>query len=246
MYKIEYAALKYYNSIISEECLYVGMLFHNLDTGECTFRHISNFGRFQSFDDEADVSFVKLYLRGIKEYVENSLFNNNSFNLMQFTKKYVNEFRFTEVHNLVVNEDEDYIDNLTKMFLKFDFSKSNRLSNRTEKQYIKRILSSKNVEFSNPQICGDYEENIKFDYVINNMAIKYFDFKEKDLKRLINTAKQWAFTAYELSDSMDVIYMYDDTVEVDKNLLIIKNILNQHANLFNIQEGIEYILKQQS
>lgn len=37
MKKIEYAALKYYNSCVSEECLYVGMLFNNLTDNERTF-----------------------------------------------------------------------------------------------------------------------------------------------------------------------------------------------------------------
>ena len=71
MYQIEYSALKYYNNIISEECLYIGMLFHNLTTGEREFRYITNFKRFKAFDDEVDVGFVKSYLAGIKNQVEN-------------------------------------------------------------------------------------------------------------------------------------------------------------------------------
>ena len=43
MYQVEYASLKYYNNVISEECLYIGMLFHNLTTGKRDFRYISNF-----------------------------------------------------------------------------------------------------------------------------------------------------------------------------------------------------------
>lgn len=75
MSKIEYAALKYYNNIISEECLYIGMLYNNLTTGKRDFRYISNFGRLQSFDDEADIDFIKAYLEGIKQQVENNIFN---------------------------------------------------------------------------------------------------------------------------------------------------------------------------
>ena len=47
MSRIEYAALKYYNNIISEECLYIGMLYHNLTTGKRDFRYISNFGHYR-------------------------------------------------------------------------------------------------------------------------------------------------------------------------------------------------------
>ena len=87
MSKIEYAALKYYNNIISEECLYIGMLYHNLTTGKRDFRYISNFGRLQSFDDEADIDFIKAYLEGIKQQVENNIFNyNDSFSIESFSK----------------------------------------------------------------------------------------------------------------------------------------------------------------
>ena len=123
MYKIKYAALKYYNNVISEECLYIGMLFHNLTTGKRDFRYISNFKRFQSFDDEADVDFVKAYLSGIKQQVEENIFNYNTiFSMSEFTKIYVNEFRFSDITTLYVDEEEDYVENLTKMYLKFDLT----------------------------------------------------------------------------------------------------------------------------
>lgn len=61
--------------LISEECLYIGMLYNNLTTGKRDFRYISNFGRLQSFDDEADIDFIKAYLEGIKQQVENNIFN---------------------------------------------------------------------------------------------------------------------------------------------------------------------------
>lgn len=129
MYQIEYTALKYYNNVISEECLYIGILFHNLTTGERNFRYISNFKRFQVFDDEADVNFVKLYLAGIKQQVEKNIFNyNDPFSIAEFIRIYVNEFRFSDITTIKVAEDENYVDNLTKMYLKFDFNKSKRLS----------------------------------------------------------------------------------------------------------------------
>lgn len=153
MYQIEYAALKYYNNVISDECLYIGMLFHNLTTGKRDFRYISNFKRFQSFDDEADIDFVKLYLAGIKQQVEENLFNyKTDFSISNFTKIYVNEFRFSDVTTMEVEENEDYVEALTKMYLKFDFSKEKRLSNSEEKKYIRKILSSSNVAFSSPKV----------------------------------------------------------------------------------------------
>jgi len=183
MYQVEYSALKYYNSIISEECLYIGMLYNNVTTGQRNFRYISNFNRFKSFDDKANINFIKTYLKGIKTQVENDVFNYSSFDINEFTKIFVNEFRFTNIMKMEVDENEDYVENLTKLYLKFDFNKKNRLSDKTEKQYIKQILSSKCINFSSPKIKGEYNEEVLFDYIIDNIAIKLFSFKNKNLKK---------------------------------------------------------------
>lgn len=244
MYQVEYASLKYYNNVISDECLYIGMLFNNLTTGKRDFRYISNFKRFQIFDDEADVNFVKAYLTGIQQQVEENIFNyNTNFKIADFTKIYVNEFRFSDVKVIEVENDEDYVENLTKMYLKFDFKKSRRLSKVEEKKYIKKILSSSNVAFSAPKISGTYEENVKFDYIIGDVAIKIFSFKEKDALKLIPTAKQWSFSAEELKDRYKVVFLYDDIAEDSQNLKIVIQILKKHADVFQIQDGLDYILR---
>ena len=121
MYHIEYAALNYYHSSISDECLCIGVLFHNVTTGQRDFKYISNFQRFQAFDDEADVDFVKLYLRGIKEEIENSAFDKE-FDLASYIRVYANEFRFSSVRTLSVNETENYVEDLSKIYLKYDLA----------------------------------------------------------------------------------------------------------------------------
>ena len=135
MYRIEYTALNYYHSPISEECLCIGVLFHNLTTGRRDFKYISNFHRFHSFDDEADIDFVKLYLRGIKEEIETSMFNyNDNFDLNSYIKVYANEFKFSSIKTLNVDETEDYVSDLTKVYLKYDLAKSQRLNGNEEKK----------------------------------------------------------------------------------------------------------------
>lgn len=244
MYQIEYTALKYYNNIISEECLYIGMLFHNLTTGERSFRHISNFKRFQAFDDEADVDFVKLYLAGIKQQVEKNIFNySNPFSVSEFIRIYVNEFRFSDVTAIEVTEDENYIENLTKMYLKFDFNKSKRLSQAEERRYIRKILSSTNAEFSVPKISGIYDESVNFDYIIGDVAIKLFSFKEKNVAKLIPTAKQWAFSAEELKDRYKIVFLYDNDDD-SPSLKIVLQILKKHAVVYQLQEGLDYVLRE--
>ena len=209
MQQVEYAALKYYNNAISEECLYIGMLFHNLSTGKRDFRHISNFKRFQAFDDEADVSFVRSYLNGIKQQVEVNLLNyNHKFSISDFKKIYINEFRFSDVQTIEVSEEEDYVDDFTKMYLRFDISKNKRLSQKEERRILRQVLSTSNAVFSTPKISGTYNESVNFDYIIGNVAIKLFSFKEKNGIKLIPVAKQWAFSADELKDRYKVVFVF--------------------------------------
>ena len=60
-----------------------------------------------------------MYLRGIKEEVETTIFNYaDKFSLTNYTRVFANEFRFSSVKSLVVAEDEDYVKNFTSIYLK--------------------------------------------------------------------------------------------------------------------------------
>lgn len=243
MEKIEYAALKYYNSPVSEECLYVGMLFNNLSTQTRTFKSIKNFRRLSAFDDEISVPFFKDYLLSIKDDVENNLFNLNSeFNLREYAKPFVNELRFSSIRS-EITDDLDFIENISKLFLKFDYEKKERLSKNTELKYIRRILKSANIPYSsNHSIKGLYNESITFDLVTQEYAIKYFKFKEKDLKKLISTAKTWSYNASELKNEKKTIFMYDSDIVHSSDFTIILNILKSDAErVLPIEAGIDFI-----
>ncbi len=128
------------------------------------------------------------------------------------------------------------------MYLKFDFSKEKRLSNSEEKKYIRKILSSSNVAFSSPKVFGAYDESVNFDYIIGNIAIKLFSFKEKDAKKLIPSAKQWAFSAEELKERYKIVFLYDDETN-SPQLNIVMEILKKHASVYQLQDGLDYVLK---
>lgn len=245
MCQIEYATLNYYHSPISDECLCVGILFHNLTTGKRDFKYISNFQRFHAFDDEADVDFVRMYLRGIKEEVETTIFNYaDKFSLTNYTRVFANEFRFSSVKSLVVAEDEDYVKNFTSIYLKYDLAKSQRLNSNEEKKLIRRVLESNNLEYNTQKVIGSYEDEIQFDYQVGNVCIKLFSFKGKNLNRLLGSARQWSFIADEVSDYKSVVFIYDSDHENEKALNTIISILSRHAQVLKLDEGMNYILKQ--
>lgn len=244
MSHIEYSALNYYHSPISDECLCLGVLFHNITTGQRDFRHISNFKRFQVFDDEADVNFVRTYLVGIKEDVENSILNyKDSFDLQSYINVFANEFKFSTIKKLDVGENEDYVDALTKVYLKYDLVKSQRLNSNEEKKLIKRVLETNNLEYSNGRISGEFNDEISFDYQLDNLYIKYFSFKGKNLRRVISNARQWSFAASEVAGVKKVLFIYDSDFEDRDNLKIIINILSKHAEVLQMDKGMDYILK---
>lgn len=244
MSHIEYSALNYYHSPVSDECLCLGVLFHNLTTGRRDFRYISNFRRFQTFDDEADVNFVKAYLAGIKEDVEISVLNcRESFDLQSYIRMFANEFRFSNIKKLNVGENEDYVTNLTKIYLKYDLAKSQRLNSNEEKKLIRRVLETNNLEYSNGKITGEFDDEIPFDYQLDHLCIKHFSFKGKNLRRVISNARQWSFAAGELTGVKKVLFIYDSDFEDRENLRVIINILSKNAEVLSMDEGMDYILK---
>ena len=87
---IKYVQLYLYNNVaVSEECLCVGVLFHNLTTGERTFNGIKNFKRLRAFNDDIDVSFMKAYLAGLKAQVETEMFYLNTSFVIEKDRKSV-------------------------------------------------------------------------------------------------------------------------------------------------------------
>lgn len=237
--------MNYYHSPISDECLCIGVLFHNVTTGQRDFKYISNFQRFHVFDDEADVDFVRLYLRGIKEEVETSVFNfNKKFDLGAYIKVYANEFRFSSVKALTVAENENYVEDFSKIYLKYDLAKSQRLNGNEEKKLIRRVLESNNLEYSTQKVDGPYRDEISFDYQVGNICIKMFSFKGKNLKRVIGNARQWSFVADEIGAQKKALFIYDSDYEDLSNLDIIIKILSKNAKVLKLDDGMDYILKQ--
>ena len=245
MKRYKYAVLKYYNSVVSEECLCIGVLFQDVATGERIFNPIKNFKRLEVFDDEIDIEFFRYYLQSIKEEVELNIFNyQKGFDIEQYIKTYVNEIRFSNIY-VSDTEDKNFIENTTKLFLKFDYHKRERLNKDTEKKYIRDILKSKKIKYSTVPVIGSRNEEIKFDYQIGDYAIKVFSFKDKELVRLISTAKTWAYNAMELKDKKKAIFVYDYDEDIiqSKEFKIIIDILKEYSyKTLSHEAGMEFIL----
>lgn len=241
MYEIQYAGLKYYNSCISDECLYVGMLFNNLTTNTRVFKSIKNFKRLQSFDDEISIEFFKEYLKSIKSEVENNIFNvEKEFSMKDYVKLFTNELRFSEIRT-VETEDNDFVEKTCKVFLRFDYDKSQRLKKVDERQFVKQLLDSKKIKYTNEPLVGKYDERIAYDVLTDKYGIKFFKFENKELKRLISNAKTWSFNAEEVKNERISLFLYDLDITESNQFKAIKDILKIHGKVMSVEEGIEYI-----
>ena len=133
-----------------------------------------------------------------------------------------------------MNEDENYVEDLSKIYLKYDLAKSQRLNGNEEKKLIRRVLEANNLEYSTQKLDGPYSDEISFDYQVGNICIKMFSFKGKNLKRVIGSARQWSFIADELGEQKKVLFIYDSDYEDMSNLDIIIKILSKNAKVLKL------------
>ncbi len=244
MPNVSFSILSYYPSFMTNENINIGILFYVEENKQVNFCPIRKWDRAKAFDDELDIDFMKDYLKGIADEVENHLFNYHSgFDFEGFIKFYVNEYKFSSIQTIQTENTETFIDNTKKIYLKFDFEKKDRLNKQQEHQYINNLLKASDIQYTKKKIKGGYNENIKYDYIIGEYAVKLFTFEGKNLAYLISSAKTWAYNAAEMEDQYKTIFIYDKEMKDLEYFDSIINILSQNAfRVLALQEGIEYLL----
>lgn len=241
---IEYSVLTYSPSIISGEKINVGILFNVPESDECLFEHTKNWRRITSFDDELDIDFFKLYMKGIKEQVEPGLFSQT--NWRNFIRDFTNEFSFSSVTRVEANDSvEELIEQTKRMYLRFDYAKNKRPSIQDQKLFIKKILKAKNISFTDESVYGAYNETVNYDLVftqnVNSYGIKNFSFENKDMSKAIYYVRAWAQIADEMKDNMGTIIIFDSENVADKKVTAAIEILkNSGAKVLTLTESTNY------
>ncbi|NLN49956.1 MAG: DUF3037 domain-containing protein [Clostridiales bacterium] len=244
MSTVSFSVLSYYPTFFTNENINIGILFYVEDTNQGYFHCVKNWGRAKAFDDELDINFMKDYLKGIQDEVDHHLFNQVSkFDIENFVRFYVNEYKFSNIQTIQTINSEQFIDITKKMYLKFDYEKSERLNKIQEHQYISNLLKSSDIKFSRKKLKGNYNEQIQYDYIIGEYAIKLFTFEGKNLAHLINSAKTWAYNAEEMQGTYKTIFIYDKEMEDIGYYDSIIKILSNHAyKVMIFNDGIEFLL----
>lgn len=226
---IKFSILSYYPNFLNNENINVGILFHNLLDNNIKFIITKNWNRVKVFDDEININFTKDFLQGIADELKSTLFNDNSnFSIKEFTRFYVNQFRFNQIVESKDDDFDNFVNRTYKYFLRQDFEIKDRLCINEQIKYIKQLMRSENIKYSTKKILGSFNENISFDYMVSNYGFKNFTFANKDISRQITTAKAWAYTADKAKD-VKAIFTYDQDIEDSKDFEIVMSILKENA-----------------
>lgn len=226
---IQFSVLSYYPNFLNNENINLGILFHNLINNTRKFIITKNWKRISVFDDEIDLDFAKDFLKGIKEECEDSLWNSNdNFSLKEYTKYYINQYRFNKIIESNDNDFDQFVIRTSKYYLRHDYEKKDRLKIKEEIKFIKQLMNSENVQYSTKQVIGGFDESISFDFTVKNYGFKHFVFENKNINRQIMTAKAWSYTASKFKD-MRTVFTYDIEKKDSKEFNIIMKILRENA-----------------
>lgn len=246
---ILFSVLSYYTSIIHTEHMNIGILFQNLETNEVRFEITKNWNRVASFVDDLDIDMFKVLIGGIRE--ETHMYNladNKNFNMKEFIQYYINELKFSSISSVYDEDFHVFIENTKKMYLTYDYFIKDRPNKDEQLKYFRQIIKGRDINYTSKKPKGIYNENLAFDYIINEThAIKFFNFKDKELKRCINSAKVWALNAQDMYYKYKCVFIYnvlEDELseEGKKDLNIILSILaRNNTDLYSVDKGIEFI-----
>lgn len=242
---LKYSVLRYSPSTVSGEKINLGIIFYDQFCGYREFKYSKKFNRLRSFDDEINIDLVKKLLQGIKEEVEGNLFTYDKFDIEEYTKYYVNDFCFDKPKAIKYDNLEEMIERLNKTYFRFDYEKSERPSKSDDKKLIEQLISTQGKELKKDcYVFGHCNDKIKYDIVTEDYNIKIFDFDDKQLSLLVNTAKTWAWNSmYGDSKKSIIIYRYNDlNSKYSNEFNIIMNIFKKaNANVYDIDEGMQFL-----
>lgn len=178
MSKVQFSVLCNYPSIVSRDCITLGILFYNITESVCIFKKIQNWKRVASFNDELDIEIVKLQLESIEEEI-NDFAKEKDFDLKKYTKFYVNQLKFTEVFTADIEIDfHDFVEQCTRQYMPMDLAKDKRPREKEQRDFIKNVLKTSNKNYRNGNIVGNFNDNIRFDFIIKELCIQIFYVKK--------------------------------------------------------------------
>lgn len=242
---LKYSVLRYSPSKIAGEKINLGIIFVDEEHDFRHFRYTKKLSRLTNFDDEIDLKMVKALLKGIEEDVKGTLFTKN-FDIDAYTKYYINDFCFETPKMIPYTDLDGMIEKLNKTYFRFDYEKKERPSKEDDRKLIESLITAKGKSIKrNEYVLGSFDERIRYDIVTDDFKIKIFDFDNKNLNKLINSAKSWAWNCMFDSEKKSVIiYRYSEDSDERSRAefeTIMKIFKSAEANIYDIDDGIQFL-----
>ncbi len=241
MFQVDYSILCHYPSLISKDCITIAVLLFNKNTKEISLVSTKNWSRVRSFNEDLDVDLIKLQLEGIQDEITN-IAKAPNFSLDKYTKFYVNDLKFTDIVSTKTENFQEFVNECSRQYLICDYSKDERPSKDEQLSFIRKYLKNGDIECQNNIVKGYFNENICFDFVINDYAFKLFRFEGRKEQRLIHAVKDWAYNAIKLKNKYKVVFITDIDFDEKKNFSTLYNILKEEAdNIISFSEVISFL-----
>lgn len=252
--RVKYAILKYVPNVERNEKINIAVTLHFPNTKQLEMTIINNWKRVKSFDDEADIQFLKKYVNDLREQFTINLFND--FNGMsiddpllldELTRYFVNKFVF-EIHEIDTEENfGELLRNLKKIYLYYEEGKDKRITEKESKAYIEQHLLENNISYerrgTKNTIQEQYGNNINFDYKINNKYYKLIFLTEDNYAGYVGILKMWIANAIMLKkESKKLIFVIDDLLKNERTESY-KKMLSDYGDIISVQEFINLKLK---
>lgn len=248
--RVKYAILKYVPNLERNEKINIAVTLHYPNIKQLEMTIINNWKRVKSFDDEADIQFLKKYVEDLKEQFTINLFNDfdgisldDPLLLDELTKYFVNKFVF-EIHEIDTNENfNDLLKNLKRIYLYYEVGKDKRISEKESRAYIERHLLENNILYekrgTKNSIQEQYGNNINFDYKIDSNYYKLIFLTEENYAGYVGILKMWiANTIMLKKENKKLIFVIDDLLKNDRTESY-KKMLSDYGEIITVQEFID-------
>jgi len=244
---MKYSVLRYFPSKIAGEAINLGIIFVSENEEERAFAHIQKWNRLKSFDDEVNISLVKLLIEQMKEDVEGTLLNQGKvFSLEKYIRNYVNEFSFSQIERIPYESFYETKEQIQKLYLKFDYDKKSRLNKDEEKAIIEDVIRGSGLSFRRRvTVTDELTDALVYDYMIGDYGIKFLNFDNKNLSRMMQAVRSWAWICAN-SQKVCPVLILNYTGETEgksyEQLASVYRILRAASkHVYSVEEGIGFL-----
>ena len=115
--QLHYSLLRYSPSVRFEDSIVLGILFHEKEQNFRTFTYRDDLSPLSALSPDADINLHKKLFVGIKEEVESEIYSKKEFDIKEYTRFYLNSYRFAEPVSIQYEDLQKTVESITKEFL---------------------------------------------------------------------------------------------------------------------------------